>query len=265
MSFSAPPVIIVSGASRGLGRGIALHLAAHGCSVAINYCGNRVAADECAQRCRSAALSADQLFIPIQADISAPSDRRTLVEETLRLFGRIDGLVNNAGIAPKIRADLLDTTEASFAEVLRVNLEGPHFLTQEVARYWLKTKPSPRLPHGFQIVFVTSISADTASPSRGEYCISKAGLSMSGQLWAARLAPEGMHVAEIRPGIMATDMTAGVKEKYDALIAQGLVPQRRWGSADDVGRAVSAVIAGHFPYSSGAILSVDGGFHLHPL
>ena len=267
MTAASPvtPVILVTGAGRGLGRGIALRLAAQGCSVAINYAGNRAAAEETATLCGRAASGSAQKFIPVQADISLAVDRRRLVEETLAQFGRLDALVNNAGVAPKVRADITEATVESFEEIIRTNLQGPYFLTQLVARHWLEKKPEPALEGGFKIVFVTSISADTASTGRGDYCISKAGLAMAAQLWATRLAADGIQVVELRPGIMATDMTAGVKGKYDDLLAQGLVPQMRWGTPEDVGLAVGSVIAGHFPFSTGAVIPVDGGFNLRRL
>jgi NAD(P)-dependent dehydrogenase (short-subunit alcohol dehydrogenase family) len=261
----SPSVILVTGAGRGLGRGVALQLAAAGCSVAINYLLNRVAAEETAGLCREAAPSPDQQFLPIQADVASRADRIRLVADTRARLGRIDALVNNAGIAPRVRAGMDEASEESFEELIRVNLQGPHFLTQEVARHWLHDKPEPWLPAGFKVVFITSVSADTASIDRGEYCISKAGLAMSAQLWAARLAAEGIQVFELRPGIMATDMTAGVKEKYDRLLACGLVPQDRWGSAEDVGLAVRAIIEGRFPFSTGAVIPIDGGLHLRRL
>lgn len=259
------PVVLVTGASRGLGRGIAIEAAAEGLSVAITYASNAEAADETAARCRAVAPHAGQRFVPVRGDISSPDDRAAMLAQTLEAFGRLDALVNNAGMAPRVRADLTETSEASFDELLRVNLQGPFFLTQAVARHWLAAPHAAALPGGFKIVFVTSISADTASVNRGEYCISKAGLAMASQLWALRLAGEGIQVLELRPGIMATDMTAGVKEKYDALIADGLVPQRRWGTAEDVGRAVRAVLAGHFPFTTGDVIHLDGGFHIRRL
>lgn len=267
MATSPPllPVVLVTGAGRGLGRGVALQLAAAGCSVAINYVGNRPAADRTVALCRRAAISRTQKFLSIQANIGSKSERAGLVAAVLEQFGRIDALVNNAGIAPKIRADLTEATEESFDELISINLKGPYFLTQAVARYWLTEKPKPRLPGGFKVIFITSVSADTASVNRGDYCISKAGVSMAAQLWAARLAAERIQVFELRPGIMATDMTASVKGNYDKLIAKGLVPQRRWGNAEDVGRAVRSIIAGHFPFSTGAVIPIDGGLHLRRL
>jgi 3-oxoacyl-[acyl-carrier protein] reductase len=262
---SEPAVVLVTGAGRGLGRGIALELAALGCSVAINYARDAGAAAEAAEGCRKAAGSRAQRFVAIQADIGSGGDRERLLGETLAQFGRLDALVNNAGMAPRVRADIVDATEESFDEVMSTNLRGPYFLTQLVARHWLGSKAPAALPGGRKVVFVTSISADTASVAREDYCISKAGLSMAAQLWAARLAADGIQVVEIRPGIMATDMTAGVKARYDALIAGGLVPQMRWGTPEDVGRAVRSVIADQLPYSTGAVIPVDGGFGVRRL
>jgi NAD(P)-dependent dehydrogenase (short-subunit alcohol dehydrogenase family) len=258
-------VVLITGAGRGLGRGVALQLAAAGCSVAINYVGNRPAAERTVSLCRRAARSRAQKFHLIQADISSNADRSRLVAATLGQFDRIDALVNNAGIAPKVRADLTEATEESFDELISINLKGPYFLTQAVARYWLTEKPKSRLPGGFKVIFITSVSADTASVNRGDYCISKAGLSMAAQLWAARLAADAIQVFELRPGIMTTDMTASVKGKYDKLIAKGSVPQRRWGNPADVGLAVRAILAGHFPFSTGAVIPIDGGLHLRRL
>jgi NAD(P)-dependent dehydrogenase (short-subunit alcohol dehydrogenase family) len=259
------PVILITGSSRGLGRGIALRCARVGYSVAINYAGNREAAEEAAALCDAQKISGEQRFIPVKADITRAVDRAFLIDQTLSAFGRIDALVNNAGIGAIVRGDLTDTTEENFDTVIRTNLNGPHFLTQLVAQHWLKEKPAPLLPSGLAVIFVTSISADTVSINRGEYCISKAGLSMSAQLWAARLAPENILVMELRPGIMATDMTAGVTEKYERMFAEGLVPQPRWGTADDVGAAAVSILANHFPFSAGSIIHIDGGFHMKRL
>ena len=259
------PVVLVTGASRGLGRGIAIEASAQGLSVAINFASNAAAADETVELCKRAAAGAGQAFVPVRGDIGRRDDRAAILAQTLDAFGRLDALVNNAGIAPRVRADLTETSEASFEEVLRTNLQGPYFLTQAVANHWLAKRHAPALPGGFKIIFVTSISADTASVNRGEYCISKAGLAMTSQLWAVRLAGDGVQVLELRPGIMATDMTAGVRERYDQLIAEGLVPQRRWGTAEDVGRAVRAVLAGDFPFTTGDVIHLDGGFHVRRL
>jgi NAD(P)-dependent dehydrogenase (short-subunit alcohol dehydrogenase family) len=265
MSTPPLPVALVTGASRGLGRGIALRLAQQGFSVAVNYAGNAAAAAETVAACQDRAAQAGQRFAAIQADISLRADRERLVAETLQQLGRIDALVNNAGVAPKQRADVTEATEESFEHIIHTNLQGPYFLTQAVVRHWLQARPAPAIASGFKIVFVTSISANTASVNRGDYCISKAGLAMAAQLWATRLATENVQVVEIRPGIMATDMTAGVKGKYDQLLETGLVPQHRWGTPEDVGLAVAAVVSGSFPFSTGAVIPVDGGFHLRRL
>ncbi|HUI10499.1 MAG TPA: 3-ketoacyl-ACP reductase [Bacteroidota bacterium] len=259
---TSTPVILVTGASRGLGRGIALRLAELGFSVAINYAGNRAAATETATACASRAPSGAQRFIPLKCDVGSEAERESLVNDTLGQFGRIDALVNNAGMGPRVRSDITEATVGSFREVVATNLEGPYFLTQSVVRYWLREKPRPLLKRGFTVIFNTSISALTASLNRGEYCVSKAGLSMGAHLWALRLAGEGIGVFELRPGIMATDMTAGVKEKYDAMIASGAVPMRRWGTPEDVGSAVGSILSGDFPYSTGEIIYIDGGLHL---
>lgn len=263
--LESPPAILVTGASRGIGRGIALELAGAGWSVAIHYVRDERAASSTADDCRVRATSSAQQFPIIQGDIAIAADRSRVFAATVEALGPVDALINNAGMAPRVRADILDATEASFDEVLDVNLKGPYFLSQLTARGWLARPKQSRLPGAYKLIFVTSISAATASVNRGEYCISKAGLSMACALWAARLAGEGISVVEIRPGIMATDMTASVRDKYDHLIAQGLVPQRRWGEPADVGRTVRAVLDGSLPYSTGQVLHVDGGFHLRTL
>jgi len=259
------PVVLVTGASRGLGRGIAQCCARSGFSVVIHYAGNQTAAEETAALCEAAKINPRQRFVPVGGNLGSTEARQSIFDQTLAAFGHVDALVNNAGIAPKTRADLTTATEASYDEVMNVNLKGPYFLSQLAARYWLEHAGQSRLETGYKLIFVTSISVITASPNRGEYCLSKAGLAMAAQLWATRLANEGVQVFEIRPGIMATDMTAGVKEKYDNLIAAGLVPQMRWGKPEDVGLAVTAILDGHFPFSTGAVIPVDGGFHLRRL
>lgn len=274
--------VIVTGAGRGIGRGIAEELAAAGWSVGINFCGNAAAAEESRAACAAKAIHKDQRFVTIQADISVAADRERLADQAWTAFGSVDALVNNAGIAPKVRNDILSASLDSFREIITTNLEGPYFLTQLVARRMLAHAPAATAPAGVapsatgsaapgacapqrHIVFITSISAETASVMRGDYCLSKAALAMASKLWAARLAAENIGVYEVRPGIMATDMTAGVKEKYDALIASGLVPQNRWGTPADVGRAVRSLLAGDWSYSSGAVIHVDGGFSVSRL
>ncbi len=259
------PVALITGASRGLGRGIAARLASLGFSIGINYVNNSSAANETVALCKEHQQKAGQRFIPMKADMGIRQDRNALFEKTLKELGRVDAFISNAGIGPKVRADIAETSLESFEEVMKVNLEAPFFLTQLIANYWLKEKPAPVLPNGFTVVFNSSISADTASINRGEYCISKAGLAMVSQLWAVRLAAEGIRVYELRPGIMETDMTSGAQAKYDKLIAEGLVPQKRWGQPEDIGRAVGALLMGEFPYSTGEVIHIDGGFHLRRL
>jgi NAD(P)-dependent dehydrogenase (short-subunit alcohol dehydrogenase family) len=262
--MSDNPVVLVTGASRGLGRGIAQSCARLGCDVAIHYQGNEAAGRETIQLCQKAAIR-EQNFSLVQGNIASSADRARLFELTLTTFGRLDALINNAGMAPRVRADITEAGEESYDEVMSVNLKGPYFLTQLAARQFLKHPNQSLLAGGYKIIFITSVSANTASVNRGEYCLSKAGLAMATQLWAARLAGEGAQVFEIRPGIMETDMTAGVKEKYDKLIAEGLVPQKRWGKPEDVGLAVEAILKGSFPYTTGEVILVDGGFHLRRL
>ena len=258
--MAAAPVALVTGGGRGLGSGVALALAAAGYSVAINYRGDAAAAAATAAACRERAAGDGQRFHPLQADIAVAADRARLLAATLERFGSVEVLVNNAGIAPRQRADLLEATEESFAEVLATNLTGPYFLTQAIARHWLGQRAEAARRRA--VIFVNSISAAYASVSRGEYCVSKAGLAMARELFAVRLAEAGIGVYEVRPGLMETDMTRAVKEKYDALIAEGLVPQGRWGTPEDVGRAVAALVGGDFDFSQGTVVDVDGGFSL---
>ena len=242
------PVAIVTGASRGIGRGIATDLSrTH--TVIATYRGRKDAADS---------LQAETGAIPFQCDIGSRDDREALIAFTRDKCGRLDLLVNNAGMAPRERRDILEATEESFDELIATNLKGPHFLTQSAAR-WMMEQGSGR------IVFVTSISSYTASVNRGEYCISKAGLSMSVALYAQRLAAHGITVFEIRPGIIRTDMIAAVEKTYDEKIANGLLPQRRMGESSDIAKAVRAIAGGLLDYSTGQILNLDGGFHLRSL
>ena len=238
-------VALITGGSRGIGRGIAEYLHEKGFSVAIT---SRREADEDAQG----------KFLCIVADNASAEARQKAVDETLARFGRIDILVNNAGIAPRVRADLLDMGEDSMHELLDVNLVGPFFLTQLVARHMIQQGSGT-------IINITSMSANVVSVNRGEYCVSKAGLSMMTQLFAVRLAEYGIPVYEIRPGIIATDMTSKVKDKYDALIAGGITPIKRWGYPEDIAKAVYALSQDLLPFSTGEIINVDGGFHLQRL
>jgi NAD(P)-dependent dehydrogenase (short-subunit alcohol dehydrogenase family) len=260
---TARPVSLVTGAGRGIGRGIAVELAKLGHAVAINYAGNSAAADECLALVRAAGGEG----VTIKADVSSSDDRARLVDETVAAFGRIDLLVNNAGVAPNVRADLLEAGEESFDRLININLKGPYFLTQLVARQMIGQLEVGNVSDfgAPRIVTVSSISAYTASINRGDYCVAKAGLGMMTALYAARLAEYGINVYEIRPGVIATDMTGGVKEKYDKLIAEGAWPIRRWGEPSDIGRAVASIARGDFPYSTGEVFNVDGGFHLRTL
>ncbi len=261
-----PPLALVTGASRGIGRGIAVALARAGFSVAINYVSNSDAAHECAEVCREAAPAGSQASYEIfPADISEAQDRAALLKAVIDRFGWIDLLVNNAGVAPLVREDLLEATEESFDRLIHINLRGPYFLTQAVVKRWLtgmaQHSPRPRP----KIINISSISAYAPSTNRGDYCISKAGLSMMTQLFASRLAANGIGVYEIRPGVTLTDMVGPVKEKYDRMIADGLTPIARWGTPEDVGRAVVAIAQDAFPFSTGEVFNVDGGFHIRRL
>jgi NAD(P)-dependent dehydrogenase (short-subunit alcohol dehydrogenase family) len=246
---------IVSGASRGIGRAIALALAREKFSVVINYAQNADAAGAVQREIESAGGTA----LPVQADISLAGDRARLVEAAMHAFGQIDLLVNNAGVAPEVRADLLSASEQSFDRLININLKGPYFLTQLVAKQMVKQKRGT-------IVTISSVSAYAASVNRGDYCIAKAGLAMMTRLFAARLAEFGINVYEIRPGIIETDMTGPVKEKYDDLIFnKDLSPLKRWGKPEDVASAVVAIASGLLPFSTGEVINVDGGFHLRRL
>lgn len=259
--MSENKVAIVTGSSRGIGRGIALALAADGWRIVINYRSNREAAEEAAQLVTEAGGGA----YLVQADMSSRDDLQKLVDETLAEFGRIDLLVNNAGVGPRQRVDMLQVGEESYDEVMTINLKGPFFLTQRVANEMLALmeKGTVEAP---KIVNIGSISAYTSSPARAEYCISKAGMGMMTKVWADRLSEFGINVYEIRPGIIATDLTSVVKDKYDRLILEeGLTPIRRWGVPEDIGKAVLAVAQGLLPFSTGEVINVDGGFHLHRL
>ncbi|MGH8017565.1 MAG: 3-ketoacyl-ACP reductase [Opitutaceae bacterium] len=256
-----PLSVLVTGASRGIGRGIAVELARAGCRVTINYAGNAEAAADALKRVREAGGDG----FTVQGDVSVAADRERMVAGTIERFGRIDLLVNNAGVAPRVRADLLESGEESFDRLFAINLKGPFFLTQLAARKMLEQTPNASGLRG-RIVNITSMSVYTSSTNRGDYCVVKAGLAMMTKLYADRLGNDGINVYEIRPGIIATDMTSGVKEKYDRLILeQGITPIRRWGTPEDVGRAVRAIAEDRFPFSTGAVFDVDGGFHLHRL
>jgi NAD(P)-dependent dehydrogenase (short-subunit alcohol dehydrogenase family) len=264
------PAALITGASRGLGRGIALELARLGYDLILGYVRNEAAAAQAAADCLAAAQAAGREIRvqPHAADIATAAGRADLLALARVACGRLDLLVNNAGVAPTVRADILEATEESFDRLIHTNVRGPYFLTQQVARWMIErveAQPAGAPAYRPKIVFISSISAYTASITRGDYCVSKAALSMLTALFATRLAPHGINVYEIRPGVMDTDMTAPVKERYDRLIAEGLTPIRRWGTPEDVGRAVAALARDLLPFSTGEVINVDGGFHLRRL
>ena len=252
-----PRIALVTGGKRGIGLGVARALARDGWNLAL--CGVRSAAEVAATLEELRACGVEVSYEP--ADLAVRADRERLVRAVHAKHGAINALVNNAGRAPRERADLLDASESSFEELMRTNLQGPYFLTQAIAReQTMRRRADPAFTAA--IVFITSVSADMASVNRGEYCVSKAGLSMAARLFAVRLAASGIPVYEVRPGIIETDMTAAVKAIYDKRIADGLVPESRWGSPDDVGRTVAALLRGDAPYATGSIVNVDGGLSL---
>ena len=289
------PAALITGASRGIGRGIALELAKTSYDVVINFASNAGAARQTALDCvANAKKNGHKIRAEIcQADVASVGDRHRLIDFTRETFGGLDLLVNNAGVAPNARADILEATEESFDRLIGINLKGPYFLSQLAARWmieqvngrgsapesaaisWAGNEVSAEAGSGQtsvatirsrpKIIIVSSISAYTASVNRGDYCISKAALSMATRLFAARLAEYGINVYEIRPGIIATDMTGPVKNKYDKLIAEGLTPIQRWGTPEDVGKAVAAIAQDLLPFSTGEVINVDGGFHLRKL
>jgi NAD(P)-dependent dehydrogenase (short-subunit alcohol dehydrogenase family) len=279
---------LVTGASRGIGRGIATELARQGFDLIINFRADQEAADQARSLALAAAGRDDVRVVVYRADISEATGRDALISFAKSQFNRLDLLVNNAGIGPDVRRDLLEAGQESFDRLINVNLKGPYFLTQAVARWMIEelsdassaagsrgfSRPLSQLSDSVQsggslykpmIINIGSISAYAGSPDRGDYCISKAGLSMMTTLFAARLAEYGIHVYEVRPGITKTDLTARSREKYDRLIADGLTPIRRWGTPEDVGRAVAAIASGALPFSTGEVINVDGGFHLRTL
>jgi 3-oxoacyl-[acyl-carrier protein] reductase len=255
MSKTNRPVALVTGGSRGIGLGVAIELARSGFDVAIN--GRREASDVAESVKKIEAHGAQVLYV--RGDVASSADHAAMLEAIESRFGRLDALVNNAGVAPEVRADILEATEESFDRLIRINLRGPYFLTQRVARRMVETGTKG------VIVNVSSVSATVVSVNRGDYCISKAGVAMATQLWAARLAEYGIEVYEVRPGVIATDMTAGVKAKYDALFEQGLALQKRWGTPEDVGRAVAALCRREIPYATGQVLNIDGGMTVQRL
>jgi NAD(P)-dependent dehydrogenase (short-subunit alcohol dehydrogenase family) len=253
-------VALITGGSRGIGLGIALELGARGFDIAIN--GVRSPEEIAPTLAELQATGAQAIYV--QADVAELSDHPKMLGEIRARFGRLDVLINNAGVAAQPRADILDATPESFDRLISINLRGPYFLTQAAARWMVEQRSAD---HSFRgcIVNVSSISATAVSVNRGDYCISKAGIIMATQLWAARLAEFGIDVYEVRPGIIATDMTSGVKEKYDHLIESGLTIDKRWGTPKDVGKAVTALARGEIPYATGQVLKIDGGMTIQRL
>ena len=259
------PVALVTGASRGIGRAITVELAGRGYDLVgvartLESTGEKAGLEDLRHLVEASGAS----FLPIRADVGDVSYHRSLIEEVEGAFGRIDLLVNNAGVAPERRVDLLEAEPESFDRVLSINLRGPFFLTQAVAEKMLEHRKGLK-DYNPKIVFITSISARVSSTDRGEYCVAKAGTSMVAALFADRLAGEGINVYEIRPGIIETDMTAAAREKYDKLIGEGLVPMRRWGKPEDIARAVASLARGDFDYATGTIIELSGGMGMRRL
>ena len=255
-----PPVALITGASRGIGRAIAQRLAKEGHSVVVNYARSREKAEELVAEIKGGKGDA----VAIQADVGQRADRQRLLNETLQQFGRIDVLVNNAGITSPGRKDILEATEEGWDEVFATNLKGPFFLAQAVANEMLRLMAAKNMACG-TIVNISSISALAVSVNRADYCIAKSAMQMMTWLFAERLAESNIHVFEVCPGVIATDMTGPVKQKYDELIAGGLSPIRRWGQPEDVAAAVAALVRGDIPFSTGERIHVDGGFHIRRL
>jgi NAD(P)-dependent dehydrogenase (short-subunit alcohol dehydrogenase family) len=258
--ITMPPAALVTGASRGIGRAIALELARLGHAVAVNYVSNAAAADKVV----ADILDSGTQAIALGGDVAVAADRAALVDRMIGEFGRLDVLVNNAGITSPGRKDLLEATEESWDKVQGTNLKGPFFLSQLAARKMIELIRAGTMPGG-KIINISSISAFAASTDRADYCLSKAAQTMMTQLFAVRLADERIGVFEICPGIIESDMTAAAKEKYDRLISGGLTPIRRWGRPEDVAAAVGAIVCDAFPFSTGERLHVDGGFHIRRL
>ena len=258
--MSESPVALVTGGSRGIGRGIAIGLGAAGYDVVVNYATRPDAAEEVVGQIAAAGSRA----VAAKGNVGAAEDRQGLVRTALEAFGRLDVLVNNAGITSQGRKDVLEATEESWDLVFDTNLKGPFFLSQLAANEMIRLIGQGAIPGG-KIINISSVSAWAVSTNRADYCMTKAAIGMMTKLFAARLADEKIGVFEICPGVIASDMTAPVKEKYDRLIAEGLWPIRRWGQPDDVAKAVLAIISECFPFSTGDRFNVDGGLHIRTL
>jgi 3-oxoacyl-[acyl-carrier protein] reductase len=255
------PVAVITGASRGIGRSVAIALADEGYDIAaiarsVDSEGMELLGPDIERR--------GAQFFPVGLDISCTSCQKEVVANILERYGRIDVLVNNAGVAPLQRNDVLDMTEESYERVMNINLKGPVFFAQKIAKemIWLNQQMADYKP---MIIFITSVSAVRSSTNRAEYCISKSGLSMASTVFADRLSSEGIMVYEVRPGIIKTDMTTKIKDKYDKLISEGLVPQKRWGLPEEIGRAVASISRGDWNFSTGMIFEISGGLNIHKL
>jgi NAD(P)-dependent dehydrogenase (short-subunit alcohol dehydrogenase family) len=267
------PVALITGASRGIGRGIALELAKVGHDLVVNFAGNADGARATAADCVAAAKEAGKTIRAeiCQGDVGKAPDRERLIAFTRKQFGRLDLLVNNAGITSIGRRDVLEAREDEFDALMAINLKGPYFLSQLAANWMIQRNAECGMRNaesgGYRpkIVIVSSISGYAVSTNRGDYCMAKAALGMMTKLYATRLADHGINVYEVCPGVIASDMTAPVKEKYDKLFADGLAPIRRWGTPEDVGRAITAIALDYLPYSTGETINVDGGFHVRRL
>ena len=258
--MSQTATALVTGGSRGIGRGISVELARSGYAVLVNYATRPDAAEEVVREITAGGGRA----VAVRGNVTLANDRAALVEGALQHFGRLDVLVNNAGITSQGRKDLLEATEASWDVVFDTNLKGPFFLSQLAAREMIRQIEAKTIPGG-KIINLSSISAYAVSADRADYCLTKAALGTMTRLFAQRLADHGIGVFEICPGVIQSDMTAPVKEKYDRLIAEGLWPIRRWGRPEDVARAVVAIVSDYFPFSTGGRIDVDGGFHIRTL
>ena len=251
---------LITGGSRGIGLGIAKSLAAKSYRLAIN--GVRAVQEVSSVLDELSALGVEVIYC--QGNIAIPEDRKRIIAKVKAEFGQLNVLVNNAGVAPSERKDILEASEESYEEVMKINLQGPYFLSQEIAK-WMIDQKNESINFKSSIINVSSVSATIASVNRGEYCISKAGMSMMTKLFAARLAAHEIPVYEVRPGIIKTDMTAAVKEKYDKLLKEGLTLQKRWGMPKDVGKTVVTLVEGQIPYATGQVINVDGGMTIQTL
>ncbi len=260
MEIPSSKVALITGGTRGIGLGIARSLAAEGVALALNG----LRSEKQVQHVLESLRTKTSNVLYCQADISRRDDRDRMLSAIRSHFGRLDVLINNAGITSPGRKDILEAEESSFDHVFDVNLKGPFFLTQQVAN-WMIEQQGTR--EGFRgcIVNISSISAEFVSTNRGDYCLSKAAMRMATKLWAVRLAEYGIEVYEIQPGVIRSDMTASVNEKYDRLLAEGLALQRRWGEPEDVGKAVAMLVRGDLPYATGQVLNIDGGMTIHSL